>query len=153
MRKLKKVRWEFLTAILSIAIFAFIGIITKGYLSQNVIPADYPQIQPEDWADSFFKVFMISTTVCFIFNAIIIVFIGVFTSLNNKISWLVYAIINIFLMVIGPAYMSINYPADIACSTIEFLLFILEYVVVFCVSTYFGPLGFCPFRSTKIKNK
>lgn len=153
MRRLKKVMWEFLSAILLIAVFAFIGVISRNYFAENVVPSDYPLTEPEQWAEAFFSIFTISIVVCGVFNALIIVLIGIFTNLNNKLAWFVYAVLNVVFMVIGPVYMTIQHPADFACSILSLLLFVLEYVLVFCISTYFGPLGFCPFKSTKIRKK
>lgn len=151
MKKIKSYGFEFVVALALTLVFAVIGIFARNYFCENVIPAYYPDVQPDEWADTFFDIFLYATIACGVFNALIIVLIGIVSRINTKMMWLVYAIINISLMLVGPIYLMIEYPADVKCSLLCFLIFILEYICVYCVSTVFGPLGFCPYKSTKIR--
>ena len=130
-----------------------VGLFMKSFFSENIIPADYPLVQPDEWADVFLKVYIGSSVFCVILDAVIVPALIAFTKNNTKMTWLCFGIINMILMVIGPVYMAIFYPADAGVSTIGHLMFIAEYVLTYFISTYFAPLGFCPYKSTKIRNK
>ena len=154
MNKFKRIKVQIVWALIFPIVFCVvIGLFMKGFFAENIIPSDYPLVEPDEWADVFSKVYIGSSVICFILNVLIVPLMVAFTKFNTKMSWLCFAILNIILMLIGPAYMSISYPANASGSAIGYLMFISEYMLTYLISTYFGPLGFCPYKSTKIRNK
>ena len=152
-RRFKNELYEFFGAIGFTTVFILIGMLCKNFFYENVIPSDYPYVGPEEWADVFSRVFFHSSILCGVFNGIIIVLIGGFTNQNNKLAWLSYSIINGILMLSGPIYLLVNYPCDVLTTILYLSLFVFEYSIVFIGSTWLGPQGFCPFKSTKIRRK
>lgn len=153
MNKFKRIKVQFVWAMIFPIVFIVVGLFMKGFFEENIIPSDYPLVQPDEWADIFFNVYIGSSIVCLILNALIVPLMIAYTKFNTKMSWLYFAILNLILMLIGPVYISTNYPANASGSAIGYLMFIFEYILTYFISTYFGPIGFCPYKSTKIRNK
>lgn len=152
-RRFKSEIYEFLWAIGFTVVFIFIGTLLKNFFYESVVPLNYPDVEPEEWAEAFSRIFLYSSIWCGIFNGIAIVLIGGLTRWNTKMAWLTYAIFNIISMLWGPIYLLVNYPCDMLTTLLVFVLFLFEYSIVFVGSTWLGPKGFCPFKSTKIRRK
>lgn len=151
MNKLKKVGAQSGCAIFIPLIFIIIALFLKGYFTENIIPMDYPLVKPDEWADEFLRIYISASVFCICTNAIVVPLCVALTRFKTKVAWFWFAILNVILMLLGPVRITTFFPADVFGSLVVFLMFIGEYLITFLVSTYCGPLGFSPFKSTKIR--
>lgn len=149
MNKLKRVGLQIGCAIIIPVIFIIIALFLKGYFTENIIPNDYPNIQPEVWTDEFLRIYISASVFCILLNAVVVPLFVVFDR-KTKVTWFCFAIFNLLSMMAGLGSITMFFPADVYGSFVVFLLFIGEYLITFLVSTYCGPLGFSPLRPTKI---
>lgn len=154
MNKIKKISVpQVVLAIIIPVAFILIALILRSYFSENIIPSDYPNVQPDEWAQSFFKRFVVFSVICIIVNAAIVPYFVAYTKFNKKSNWLYFFITNIVFMVMGPIWMTWCLPADMYGTFIVWFIFIAEYLITYIASTAYAPIGFFPFKSTKIRKK
>ncbi len=117
--------------------FLIIGFLVSLYFSGASYPEDL-LYTPQDWGNSFFNWFFWGTIASFVFNFIIMIFsmyCGAF--FRSSVAWIIY----LFLAIIIGAVLSILFlrvnPEDTSCSTISFILFIVEQIAEFILSTVF----------------
>ena len=140
-----EVIWSIVIPVLFLAI---LGLWFKFFSDNNAFPVDYDEIDPSEWSNKVFYLYIVFTGLCIIYHTIVVAFFGAKFNWNTQLAWIVYFAIAVVISLIAPIYMTFAYPEESSCELIMYLLFVGEYVVTFLVSTYLCPKhwDFCPFK-------
>ena len=140
------IKTEILLSIVVPMVFWVIAFFARIYFGENAYPVDYDIIDSYDWANIFFSWFTLFAIICIISNVFIAV-MGEILHWNSQKAWIVYGIIAIVISIIAPICITFRWREESGCTALMYLLFILEYVVTFLLSTWKAPKhwDFCPF--------
>lgn len=136
---MKRCRSEIFCGVIIPLLFLAISMFVKTYFDYNAYPVDYEYIDSYDWANIFFKFYAGMSVICVILNAVIIPVLGTKANIHSQHAWFVYAIISLILALIIPIYITIEYREDSSCTFIMYIMFLLQYVLTFLVSTWKCP--------------
>ena len=146
MKQKSWIRNEILLSIFVPLVFLIIGVFIRPFFGDNAYPVDYDVIDSYEWADMFFLWYVVFSILCAIYHVAIAV-IGQKFNIHSQKAWLNYGIIAVVVSLIGPVYITANWREESICTFIMYLMFLLEYIITFLLSTWKAPRhwDFCPF--------
>lgn len=133
--------------IIPVICFVF-GFGIKFWFAENAFPVDFEEIDSYEWSNVFLKLYIGFSVLCVIYHAVIVAYMAAKFGLNSQLAWIVYFAISVLISLIAPIYMTFAYREESLCTLGVYILFVLEYVITFLVSTYNCPRhwDFCPFK-------
>lgn len=142
------IKYEVIWSIIIPIVFIIIGVWVRFIFAENAFPVDFEEIDSYEWSNVFLILYIGFSVLCAIYHAVIVAYMAAKFGWNSQLGWIVYFAISVLISLIAPIYMTFAYREESLCTLGVYLLFVLEYVTTFLVSTYLCPRhwDFCPFK-------